>query len=69
MPMAWSYPGSWPIIGKYELALDEEWHQFDMPASEFVHRALTRHSGRSPWSGGARERMYRERSGVLSWRR
>ncbi|HET6189935.1 MAG TPA: hypothetical protein VFE59_23435 [Trebonia sp.] len=34
-------PGSWPIIGKYELALDEEWHQFGMPASEFVYRALT----------------------------
>jgi hypothetical protein len=33
--------GSWPIIGKYELALDEEWHRFDMPASEFVYRALT----------------------------
>jgi hypothetical protein len=27
--------------GKYELALDEECHQFDMPASDFVYRALT----------------------------
>jgi hypothetical protein len=34
-------PDSWPVIGKYELALDEEWHRFDLPASEFVYRALT----------------------------
>jgi hypothetical protein len=33
-------PDSWPVIGKYELALDEEWHRFDMSASEFVYRAL-----------------------------
>jgi len=23
------------------MALDEEWHQFDMPTSEFVYRTLT----------------------------
>jgi hypothetical protein len=33
-------PDSWPIIGKYELALDQEWHRFDMPSSEFVYRTL-----------------------------
>lgn len=33
-------PDSWPIIGKYELALDQEWHRFEMSSSEFVYRAL-----------------------------
>jgi hypothetical protein len=33
-------PDSWPVTGKCELALDEEWHRFDMSASEFVYRAL-----------------------------
>lgn len=34
-------PDSWPIVGKYELTHEEEWHRFDMSASEFVYRALT----------------------------
>lgn len=34
-------PDSWPVLAKIDMNYEEDWYKYEMPASEFVYRALT----------------------------